>query len=518
MSATTANNPENLVLQNTITELDLMLPDLTTVLGLDSNRAVTLAPDAHTSLAKDITLPELADSVELGRHQEEDELAGLADDDLELDIGEDIISSEARKLPSAPMYADEGSASRDNQPTFVPSNNDEFAMPQLDDEDDFRTDMSIEVGRDAVLGSGMIEDFSLDLENDDLQIPDMAADEEEEKAAATGDDVEMLDVPQMEQYEPLTPIGGNELANEILLRSEEVQFVLDSPSTGHVSKRSRSRAPASKKVKIDDVTELRSSYIKNLQEDRSSITRSTSFLPFEKEVISLLSLCADPQELAKTVFRPLDLNPALSDLLEPAYVSEMVSRKRKSVEEQDVVVDDEADHVHLNLTDNLREEHSSELADLNVKDRQDDNFIPQLDDDDSRRAVELTAEDDFRVEEYEDGDMIEMPSTKDSIREEMNEEDLASTQVSGSGVSKYTKEAAAILQSELSKSSTVEFHKLTENCSRPEAVKLFFETLVLVTKEALEVGQKEAFGTINIKAKKGLFEQEWMSSQLPTEA
>ncbi|KAK9474740.1 Rec8 like protein-domain-containing protein [Dipodascopsis tothii] len=472
-SATTTHNPENLMLQNTITELDLMLPDPAAVLGLELPAGMGGAKDAHTSLAKDITLPELQDSIELGRGQDDDELAGLGDDDLELDIGEGLDAGEAM---------------------------------DLDVGDETRQSISVEVGRDAGMDSGVLEDFGLDMANDELQtIPEMAADEEDESKAARlfGDDSEMMDLPQLEADEPLTPTGGNELENSVRLGSlEPVEFQLGSLQEDDQAtpKATRApRAPPKKRAKIDDATELRSSAIKSLQEDRSSITQPSSLMPAADGGLALLSLEADPQELAALIFQPLGQAGPLGERMTPAALAQLVSRKRKAAEEHEEpeAEAETLDEVELEIAPVPELDDLPELGTPRSSRRMDDSIVQA---ETPATMAALAPEDEFQVEAYDE--QLEEEPVRD-------DDEAAATQVSASGVSHYTKEAAAELQDKLRDGATAAFSDLTARASRPEAVKLFFETLVLATKDALRVEQAEPFGEINITATDKLFNSAW---------
>jgi cohesin complex subunit SCC1 len=100
------------------------------------------------------------------------------------------------------------------------------------------------------------------------------------------------------------------------------------------------------------------------------------------------------------------------------------------------------------------------------------------------------------------------------------EEEEAPTSVTGS-MSRSTIAAAQLLQKELSTANTsATLEELTEksipgaeSVQREDAVRMFFEVLVLASRDVIRVKQSGGFGEIRVQGKEGLFKVGGFSSQ-----
>ncbi|KAF3941586.1 hypothetical protein ABW19_dt0206984 [Dactylella cylindrospora] len=309
---------------------DLLLPE-----PLDFDRSMTVGTTrAGASRRADITLDDaddflVADSqLEIGRGGTQvanHNLLNLEDDlhledDLQLAFDDDAfgdasISMEmGRDAPLSRDLADD-----------VMSQDGDFDMKGLEFND------TAEISRGS-LGGGlagdtfeMEDDLQLEI-NDDTVIP--LGPEENEVAPQTAA------TPRAEREEsPLTEVGSDgerELAraarnldisdfDPLRLPSEMEE---DAPP---VKSRSAARK---KKVPFDATTEMKTKQIKAQQEDRTRILRDPLFLHRDPAMLTLMSLQMS-NGLANSIFYPKSVHPDVAKLLSPEFVKEMTDRKRK---------------------------------------------------------------------------------------------------------------------------------------------------------------------------------------------
>ena len=109
------------------------------------------------------------------------------------------------------------------------------------------------------------------------------------------------------------------------------------------------------------------------------------------------------------------------------------------------------------------------------------------------------------------------PSLVDEDAAHMQEEEEAPTSVTGS-MSHSTLAAAHLLQKELAPHASSTLHELTEKSipsgkvRREDAVKMFFEVLVLASRDVIRVEQKGGFAEINVLGKDTLFSSKGFGS------
>jgi cohesin complex subunit SCC1 len=92
---------------------------------------------------------------------------------------------------------------------------------------------------------------------------------------------------------------------------------------------------------------------------------------------------------------------------------------------------------------------------------------------------------------------------------ELQQDDEQPTSVTGT-MSHSTVAAAHLLQKELSNNTASTLHELTKKATpagvkREDAVKMFFEVLVLASRDVIRVKQSKGFGEIRVQGKEGLF-------------
>ncbi|KAK9468249.1 Rec8 like protein-domain-containing protein [Lipomyces arxii] len=459
-----AVNPQQLVLPNTITELDLLLPDPSAILGFTMPAPaspVRTAANAHTSSVKDITLPELQDSIELGRGEMIDELANMGDDDLVLDTGEYLDASEEQPTHSEERY---------EAPMF-----------------DYEPEVSLEMGRDA---QEPVEDFREREEEDfGLEIFD---ERPLDKPLELGD-MDMEEMPTLDQIndEPLTPLRDADLNRSNRLTAE-AEDGLPLPK--------KTSAPTKRKLKVDDVTELKSAFIRDMQENRTGILKDYPTLPRSRDDVTLASMY-EKGDVFDFIYKPAYMNDSLQSLLIPQLLPEINQNKRKEI----------SDAAEEKAEGNSKRLHTEEVDERyeapNIEDEEDRYALPDGFADQRDLDIDFDADVQFSSK---DNDTSAIVARSDLVEDDIVNAVPATQAVNN--ISRHTKETAVVLQTELLKTDTVDFQSLTAESSRQDAVKFFFETLVLATKDAVEVEQKNPYGIINIKAKEALFETDWLNT------
>lgn len=262
-----------LTLGNAITDLDLALPPAPVIpglnlpglnLGLDEFMPVSNAN--LVSNATDITLPQHDMSIEIGRADEEDELADLGDD-LDLDLGLDL----------------DGELNLD-EPAGEEAANQSIEIPRGDDDELANLDDGLDLG--------------LDLGADNL---------EEELAAQQAS--EQLDLPMS----PIEPADDVLLEEEDGLTLEEPTINMADALAGNIPEPSvpaprKRRAARGKRAKFDDETQLDQDFVQQQRRNRDGIIYEHPQLEaFEKEVNLFNELSADimalvdPETIRKTL-------------------------------------------------------------------------------------------------------------------------------------------------------------------------------------------------------------------------
>ncbi|KAK9481366.1 Rec8 like protein-domain-containing protein [Lipomyces japonicus] len=482
VTSAAVSNPQQLTLSNTITELDLLLPDPSALLGLEPLPVLNIG--AHTLAVKDITLPDLQDSIELVRGGEvEDDLARIGDDDLVLDTGEYLMNN-----PDA----------LDDEPAVMPQ-----------DDDDYDYDQSIEIGRNNQLDGLDVENYGVELnEVDDggLEIGGHEDDEELQKRLRAGETFELMDVPSMRQDE-----------DDTLSIALENEIQRDRASATPTKK----REPAKRKQKIDSVTELKSAFIKQMQTERTGLLRNESLIPRSRDGVALLSLY--DKGIYDLIYKPSYLHESISSLLAPRLLpADNLKKRKKSAghgDEDDEEYEDQqqSDGVGKKLHVDNEEQYAvdEELAIMPQDEDWGYDQGPIINDDDVRVDYSTDQVGDQDGSKFTSDDVADQNLIDDQVDDDVDDVDAVadSSQAVVTDVSRNTRQTVIQLRTALADVDSIEFQSLVKTHNRTDTVKFFFETLVLATKDAVEVSQAESYGTINIKAKESLYKQDWINDQ-----
>lgn len=368
-----------LTLSDAITELELLLPDLTAELAAGRPGAV---PEAHPELMladyKEETSQLVRESVEPGFEPgleaglspvfeappEEEEVVeeeGEEEEEMEEedDLGLDVGPQEGR----VPRPTRAATAARARS-VGVMSDTLEYSpevgrreYPERDFGDDFMSDLmdiDIEQGRKPELepSFGLEEEMGLPGMEEDLTL--LGPPSETGRAFPASplhievpEAPSIHDVPQFARDSTESPLSS---ARSSVVRDLEadiaqhggfldlgyVDDTLRMPSEereeeeeAHVQR----RQVRGRRVMVDSVTEIRAKQIKAQQEDRSKILIEPSFLPRDPGLLALLSL-QKTRGFVQNVFYPKNIAPELANLLSPMFVKRMADLKRKREAEE----------------------------------------------------------------------------------------------------------------------------------------------------------------------------------------
>ncbi|KAI5778588.1 Rec8 like protein-domain-containing protein [Geopyxis carbonaria] len=538
-SNATTHNAAQLTLPDAITELDLLLPDPTLDLGdLDMGDDLPLGLDPkHTARGK-ITLDD--DETLYIDSQPRGTIGDLImEPELDLDLGEDIgIGKSTRGKDFSELLSDveigrdapmERSMGAD---FFNDSNLSDLGLeepskarierPRFELEDDI--DLGINLGDDDMGGLG--GDFGLGGEGDTTIQPLGEKTPVPEEAPVPMDmEIEGEQPEQAERERSDSPLSSvrSSVERQISTRVEEhigepdVTFAAEADrmeSEEMDDLPGRATTTRRRKLMIDSVTEIKAKQIKHQQEDRSRILREPSFLARDPRMLALMSIATNGT-IAHTIFRPRTINVDLANLLSPEFVARMAATKLKRdaghlEDDEEVEVGRARKQPRLEIPEEIPEEEAMAEADQQL-------------DEPSAEILEMETLGDVSMPQFGDDEpQFDMPiregtgSPQPEIQAQGEESVIADILAETlppappAAISRETRNAVHVLREQFSEPSpkkTVVFQELLpENTTtRIDATKLFFEVLVLATKDALTVKQSGGFDKIEIGQKQALW-------------
>jgi cohesin complex subunit SCC1 len=412
-------------------------------------------------------------------------------------------------------------------------NDDDLGL-DFGDRDDFEpndTTISIQVGRNApaeltddnpLVGEKIYkdDDLGLDFGGDEDQEP-APADTDIEMPTIMGDDDGILpglgddDTAQLPELErprqtesPLSEVGSD------VVRDMDATFNQDHNDTtiAEVSLQQKQRSKKFKQIIPDAETVLHNREIKAQAEDRSKILRAPQFLPHDPVLLALMNMQKNGDFVTSAMNDGASRHwaPELQGLLSFDVVYRS-GRKRKRDSGIGGLSDDEAD-AHSQKSPRLENE---EILDEAIDTGADAIEQPVEPIDPTNPALEdmVLGEDDEGIyggiDEHFDDTTVPLVHPADSgpvsvstkravhlLREKLGTPNTSSSDASPSQTSPNTKKS--VLLQELVP------EKVT---SREDATKMFFEVLVLATKDAVKVEQGgSGIGLpLRIRAKRGLW-------------
>jgi len=449
-------------------------------------------------------------SIEQGRNAPEEQ-AILYDDDLDLDIDmTDGPSIEVGRDAPAPRTAGEDLMSDDGKVLYdddlgLNYDNDEPLQTRMDTEAPAVHENASEAGvNQAPMDVEATDDFAFDLQ-DDQRAP----------APAVGE--------SRSQRDSQSPLSS---ARSSVVRDFDVIF--DTIAMSEEPSMHQARQPASKKRKLlplDVETTLPTSQIKQQQENRSAILKPVSFLPRDPVLLTLMNMHKNGNFVSSIMGegRSQGWAPELRGILSIEVIRKAGSLKRK---------------------------RDSGIADVGEEDDEAGNLdMPQM---------QIPEDEDFAIQDegislgadqsrQEKSTMIDLPADNAGILppvddntngthgiQHVSDEEEAMSPVRDNfddttgplvhpvdqgPVSQGTQHAVHLLRDRFGaeaesspsqqKKANVLFQDLLPEAttSKADATKMFFEMLVLATKDAVKVEQPagELGGPIRIRAKRGLW-------------
>ncbi|TGZ84119.1 hypothetical protein EX30DRAFT_338682 [Ascodesmis nigricans] len=539
-SGMTAHNAAQLLLPDMLTESDLMLPDPT----LDIEELLHGGPlpmdiDKHRGRANRINMVDndryIGSQNLLTRNSDD----MLLQPDLDIDIGDndhDMSTIIGLDAPADKSYHDDLLSEMD---LGFPKQQ----QKSLLEDDELGLDLGL--GGEGDLGfegpMGFDEPLEPDttiqpLADDDTEmippidkepVPDLGA-----EATPVPEDhaIPAADATRSRSGSPLSSVRSS-LVRE--LAADESHYIPE-PSrmeTEEPEAVRTARQPISRKRKIinDDQTQIPNSYYKQMLNDTSSITiPANESLHRDPLALSLLNLGTEGK-MAQMLFNPRHLAPDLSSLLLPDFIRKCADLKRKreagdaDVDAQELADEDRhtsppTKQARLELGDEGDEAMITPFEQEPLDMQQDESMlqVPEFGEADLTLPAIGDETEDFlqnQSERTREGSATPVP---DFILDDNNTLTTAEyhhpqTQT----ISRDTRKAVHILREQFSEhsqnpshpSSAVVYQHLLPpaTTSRQDAAKMFFEVLVLATKDAVQVKQKDGFGDIHLGPKKALW-------------
>lgn len=494
------------MLPDVLTEADLF-PAIDASLLLTQFGSIEDIIERPRGRSEDITLPEYSESFllpspEKGRRatREEEEEPELYDDEIPLDIGEDL--HETTMMTDAPSIElgrglNTPSGIRDSilSDPILPS--DAFNLPEFDDGTlpPLNDDETILLDKDdAVNGEEPLQD------DQQQRTPKPTS----SKPAGT---------------DPDASFGAN-LDTTDLLPEDETEPPL--PQRTRRTKRA---------IELDNETVIQSAEFRSRQTDRSRILKPSSFLPSDPTLMNLLNL-SQTGGFVSSIFNPMGYNsglvaPELQGMISLDAVRAAGESKRKR--DSGIAMNDEEELDRESPRSNKQLRLSPDEDRVEV----DDEMRPPMMDEDEMPML-AGQEDDLAALNLQDLDEEERPSEHDVGNPSFDETTIPLIHPADNGpISLGTKHAVHFLRDQFSdtlgtqtspskrtpKKSQAQAQSImfgdmfpAGSTTRADATKMFFEVLVLATKDAVKVEQLSGGdqrgslgGDIRIRAKRGLW-------------
>jgi len=442
-----------LTLPDTLTELDLLLPPDPTILSqsMASGRDTTLLSNAY----------DLSIEYPRGLHDEEDPLSQFQNEDGEV---LDFALDDSRSF-SVERGRDAMSVNLDDEFGSIKGFNEDMDLgidkrSALGEEDD---------GLGAGFGEGGFGDGDLDF--------------------GFGEDLPIAPIDNPENRTPPHEHPNIDFTNSLLHPEEAPQEAHEEEAQPIIAKLIRKR----KLLVADSEIEISKKEYSQHLNDTSSIIKKQRFLPRHASLMTLLEARVQGR-LAEHIFYPPSIHPDLRAMFNPEYIRRFGrDGKRKRGEELGMT----PKKARIEVPAILEEQGFGDggFGDFG----QDSGFGEGFGElDFGERPPSAIPEERQRT------------SSPSVIDEQFPEEEEVPTSITGS-MSHSTVVAAQLLQKELSPGATVTLDDLTEKAvvggqvKREDAVKMFFECLVLASRDVIRVQQKSGFGEIRVQAKDALF-------------
>lgn len=497
-----AVNPASLTLPDVLTEMDLLAP------MPDPSLLLSREPEIETGRRD----PTLLDPPSQYLLDTQDRLAQdtlqLGDDDLYLDISEgpeitmDKSIEVGRDAPPPRELEDEMAA------TPKPLEDDGIELDFGDEPDVTTTQLGrrLSLGDDDVAMGGMDEEMP---QSDDVQQESSRAataeegprpDQESSRAATPAAEEPAPDAQEDRQRDSASPLSSarSSVAREL----EETFHFNQEPTVVEPEEEFVTQAQRVKRRKVisaDAETELSNSQFKALQNDRSQILKPASFLPRDPALLALMNLQKSGGFVSSILGdgRSQGWAPELRGILSLEVVRRSRHLKRKRDEPAVVGVDEGENVPRLEIPDESAIDFSVGPVDVGG---------------DTTLDIQREQPDELGEDEEE--------ATSPLPGDNFDETTMPLLHPADSGpVSVGTRHAVHLLREKFGAEAesspnkrqqrSVLFHDMLpeRSTTRADATKMFFECLVLATKDAIKVEQKtdELGAPIRVRAKRGLW-------------
>ncbi|KAI4622320.1 hypothetical protein J4E81_006431 [Alternaria sp. BMP 2799] len=493
-------NPTNLMLQDQITDLDLLapMPDpsflLSQPLSGSLNLGNTTVPDWDNSQF-------LSGSIEQARGEPME----LPDDDLNLDIGEDD------DLEPTAAYDEGTSIEVGRNAPLERRRSEEFTglgKDMIVDDDD----LGIDLGEDPP--TELARGHELNLDDDlDITMGGMDMDTELPAGSIAGD----FPVRQREES-PLSELGEEEATRlEQEVAEQNVTVFEPEPEQEEEESIHQARAKRRRVIAADAETMISSHQLREQQNNREKILKPASFLPRDPLLMALMNMQKSGGFISSILGdgRSQGWAPELRGILSLEVVSRPAQKRKRggAIADNDATEDEAA--AEGEKTPQLQLEFEQDEPTLGGGDLglggDNDPTLAGSDD-----IVQLPDDPGFQqVGDDEEDIFSPVPDNFDDTTAPLVHPDEAGP------VSLGTKHAVHFLREQFGpeaeesesvrqKTSIVFQDAFPEaRTSRTDATKMFFEMLVLATKDAIKVEQpaNELGGPLRIRAKRGLWGQ-----------
>lgn len=358
-------------------------------------------------------------------------------------------------------------------------------------------DLPLDLGEDDAplekmdLGDDGPQDMSLNLQDDAM---DLGGDEED--ALPDNNDAQELRFAR-ESLSPLSEVSDDELRRqEATFNHDKNEAYQDEGAEededDETALQQNQRAKRRKFMELDSVTDFQNSQIKEQQADRSNILKPTSFLPRDPVLLTLMNMQKNGDFVSNVLGegRGRGWAPELRGLLSLDNVKQAGDLKRKrdsGIADMDVEAATAAPELELG------EEEAIVPVDEGVG----------LDTSFQRSEIDFPGDEQGQDAHLSDDEGLNVP---------MDDEDTIVPAVDSGLVSLGTKNAVHILREQLGDAEQKKAVKFQDICpenttTKADATKMFFETLVLATKDAIKVeqGTKNIGGPLKVRGKRALW-------------
>ncbi|KAG5518251.1 hypothetical protein PMAC_003047 [Pneumocystis sp. 'macacae'] len=474
-----------LVLPETITEFDLLIPDPTFNM-MDIDEIPEPSSFSHISKKQDITLISAFEpSIEVGRGHQLD----LIDDPL-------VQADESQRIDL------------------------DFG---IGDNNDLQDDISVEIGRDRVSDSRFSQEFSdiigleKDMDNENTSPAD----------AGMNDHLNTIHMNDMDgPLEPVTEFSIHQLEtvdqDNGLISEDREQIISGSSSTltteilefdelqtgipeSNKTTRSKNHQLRYKGALEDSVIEISSKTFSSQLRNTSSITKQNKLLSPDPVFLALIQLQTSGK-FGTHILQPLNVHSSIASLLNPGYISFMQSSlfKRKrigNIDQNDYESTSPFKHPKIDTVGINESKVDTNLSSSNIKnfefENSNDIFFP-VDD-----PIPI-----YEDSEINTGEVFDSPIHNFSIKQD-KEIELINRDAFNSEIHDDL-DLIPILRNTFSSEknafkNTIDFEDIIKNESRINISKRFLEILILATRNLINIKQKESYGNIQISASKELF-------------